>query len=86
MLQKEADKGKKEVEVAVSEVASPGRVKEPESHVVGEPLERMSGVIVAEEDEDVGVVPKAKPAVAEARVALLVDEEGGPSEVSYQQK
>jgi len=47
-LQKELEKGKKEVEEAVSEVASPRRVEEPKPHVVAEPLERMSGVIVAE--------------------------------------
>jgi len=84
MLQKEAGGKEKEVEVAVSEVASPGRVEEPqaEPHVVAEPLERMSGVIVAEEEEDVWVAPVAKPAVAESRVARVVEEEGGRSEVS----
>jgi len=82
MLQKEAEKGKKEVEVAVSEVASPRRVEEPEPQMVAEPLEKMSRVIVAEEEEDVWVAPVAKPVVAESRVAQVVDEEGGPSEVS----
>jgi len=84
MLQKEAEGKEKEVEVAVSEVASPRRVEEPqaEPHVVAEPLERMSGVIVAEEEEDVWVAPVAKPAVSESRVARVVEEEGGPSEVS----
>jgi len=42
--------------------------------VVAERLERMSGVIVAEGEEDVWVAPGAKPAVAESRVALEVDE------------
>jgi len=74
MLQKEAGKGKKEVEEAISEVASPGRVEEPEPHVVAEPLERMSGVIVEDGEEDVWVVPVAKPAVAESRVALEMEE------------
>jgi len=82
MLQGEAEKGKEEVEVAVSEMASPGRVEEPEPHMVAEPLERMSSVIVAEEEEDVWVVPVAKPDVAESRVSRLVQEDGGLSEVS----
>ena len=82
MLQKEEEKGKKEVEVAVSEVASPGRVEEPEPHMVAEPLERISGVIVVEDEEDVWVAPVAKQAVAESRVAWIIEEEGEPSEVS----
>jgi len=45
----EVEKGKEEVEVAISEVALPGRVEEPEPLVVAEPLESMSGVIVAED-------------------------------------
>ena len=57
--------------MAVSGVASPGRVEEPEPHVVAEPLERMSGVIVAEDEEDVWVAPVARPAVAKSRVALV---------------
>jgi len=81
MLQKEAEKGKKEVEVVISEVASPGRVEEPEPHRVAEPLERMSGIAVAEDEEDVWVAPVAKPAVAESRVAVVVDEDGGPSAI-----
>jgi len=48
---------------------------------VAEPLEPMSGVIVAEDEEDVWVAPVGKPVVAELRVALVVDEEGGPSAV-----
>ena len=74
MLQKEGEKGKKEVEVAVSEVASPERVKEPEPRMVAEPLEKMSGVIVADGEEDVWVAPVAKPVVAESRVVLGEDE------------
>jgi len=73
-LQKEADGRKKEEEAESSEVASPDRVEEPEPQVVAEPEERMSGVIVAEDKEDVCVAPVAKPAVAESRVSLVVDE------------
>ena len=73
-MQKEADGRKKEEEEVSSEVASPDRVEEPEPQVVAEPLERMSGEIVAEGEEDVWVAPVAKPAVAESRVALEVDE------------
>jgi len=72
MLQKEAGKGKEEVEVAVSEVASPERVEEPEPDMVAEPLERISGVIVVEEEEDVWVAPVAKPEVAESRLARII--------------
>jgi len=50
------------------------RVQEPEPQVVAEPEVRMSGTIVAEDEEDVWVAPVAKPAVAESRVALVVDE------------
>jgi len=74
LLQKEADGRKKEEEAVSSEVASPDRVEEPEPRVVAELLERMSSVIVAEEEEDVWVAPVAKPAVAESRVALVVNE------------
>jgi len=55
------------------EVASRVRVQEPEPQVVVEPEVRMSGVIVAGDEEDVWVAPVAKPAVAESRVALEVD-------------
>jgi len=75
MLQKEVEKGKREVEVAVSEVASPGRVEEPEPHLVAEPLESMSCVIVTEGEEDVWVTSVAKPVVAESRVAFVVEPE-----------
>jgi len=57
-----------------AEVASPVRVQEPEPQVVAEPEVRMSGIIVAEGEEDVWVAPVAKPAVAESRVALVVEE------------
>jgi len=60
-----------------SEVASPVRVQEPESPVVAEPEVRMSGTIVAEDEEDVWVAPVAgvaEPPVAETRVAVVVDE------------
>ena len=60
-----------------SEVASPARVQEPESPVVAEPEVRMSGTIVAEDEEDVWVAPVAsvaEPPVAETRVAVVVDE------------
>ena len=77
MLQKEAEKGKKEVEVEISEVASPGRVEEPEPHLVAEPLGKTSRTIVVEEEEDVWVAPVAKPQVAESRVAVVVDDVGG---------
>jgi len=72
-LQKEVDRLKKE-EVAVdSEVASPERVEEPEPLVVAEP----------EESEEVvmAVASEARLSVAEPRVALVVDDEGGPSAV-----
>jgi len=83
MLQKEAEKGKKEVEVEMSEVASPGRVEESEPHLVAEPLGKTSRTIVAEEEEDVWVAPVAKPQVAESRVAVVVDDVGGPSAIGY---
>jgi len=73
LLQKEVDGRKKEEEAGSSEVASPDRVEEPEPQVVAEPEERMSGMRVAESEEDVWVAPVAKPAVADSRVALEVD-------------
>jgi len=57
-----------------AEVASPVRVQEPEPQLVAEPEVRMSGTIVAEEEEDVWVAPVAEQEVAESRVALVVDE------------
>jgi len=74
LLQKEADSRKKEEQEVSSEMASPDRVEEPEPQVVAEPLERMSGEIVVEGEEDVWVTPVAKLAVAKSRVALEVDE------------
>jgi len=65
---------KKEEEETGTKVASPVRCQEPESQIVAEPMVRMSGVIVAEGDEDVWVAPVAKPPVAESRVAVEVDE------------
>jgi len=56
-----------------AEVASPVRVQEPEPQVVVEPEVRMSGVIVAEGEEDVWVAPVARPVVAESRVALQME-------------
>jgi len=57
-----------------TEVTSPVRVQEPEPQAVAEPEVRMSGIIAAEEDEDVWVAPVAKRPVAESRVAVEVDE------------
>jgi len=70
-LNKEAERRRDDVG---AEVASPVRVQEPEPQVVAEPKVRMSGTIVEEDEEDVGVAPVAKPAVAESRVALVVEE------------
>ena len=57
-------------------MASPRRGQEPEPHVVAERLERMSGLVVVEAEEEVRVAPLAEPRMAETRVALMVDEEG----------
>jgi len=88
-LQKEVDRLKKE-EVAVdSEVASPERVEEPEPLVVAEPEESVVVENVAEAFvalagvAGVRVASEAKPDEAESRVALVVDEEGGPSAIGY---
>jgi len=88
-LQKEVDRLKKE-EVAVdSEVASPERVKEPEPLVVAEPEESVVEKNVAEafvalaSVAGVRVGSVAKPSGAESRVALVEDEEGGPSAIGY---
>jgi len=70
-LQKEAIRRDEERN---TEVASPVRDQEPEPQVVAEPEVRMSGVIEAGVEEDVWVVPEAKPPVAESRVAVMVDE------------
>jgi len=80
-LQKEVDRLRKE-EVAVdSEVASPERVKEPEPLVVAEPEESDRVDDVAE--AFVALASVAELSVAESRVALVVDDEGGPSAVGY---
>jgi len=71
VMGKEAEK---ERENDDAEVASPVRVQEPEPQVVVEPEVRMRGIIVADEEEDLFVASVAKPAVAESRVALVVDE------------
>jgi len=71
VMGKEAEK---ERENDGAEVASPVRVQEPEPQVVAEPEVRMKGIIVAEEEEDLFVASVAKPAVAESRVALDIDE------------
>jgi len=88
-LQKEVDRLKKE-EVAVdSEVASPERVEEPEPLVAAEPEESVVVANVAEafialaNVAGVRVASVAKPSEAESRVALVVDEEGGPSAIGY---
>jgi len=72
VLKKEADELERGGENG-SEVASPVRVQEPEPQVVVEPEVRMGGTIVADDEEDVWVAPVAKLAVAESRVALVVD-------------
>jgi len=69
-LQQEVDKRRED---DGAEMASPVRDQEPEPQVVAEPEVRMSGTIVTGEEEDVWVVPVAKPVVAESRVALVVD-------------
>jgi len=87
-LQKEVDRLKKE-EVAVdSEVASPERVEEPEPLVVGEPKESEVVENVAEAFEALASVAGVRVASvakheAESRVALVVDEGGGPSAIGY---
>jgi len=75
--------------VAVSsEVASPDRVEEPEPQVVAEPEEEkvhvdMAVAFVASAGmAGTRVESVAKPDVAESRVAVVVDEEGGPWAVS----
>jgi len=82
MLQKEAGKGML-VEVVISEVASPERGKEPEQQMVAEPLEKICGLIVAKEEEDVWVTLVAKLGVAESRVAVVVDDMGEASAIGF---
>jgi len=88
-LQEEVDRLKKE-EVAVdSEVASPERVEEPEPLVVAEPegsveVENVAEAFVALASvAGVRVASVARPSEAESRVALVVDEEGGPSAIGF---
>jgi len=88
-LQKEVDRLKKEEVAVESEVASPERVKKPEPLVAAEPEESDSDKDVAEafialaSVAGVRVESVAKPRVAESRVAVVVDEEGGPSAIGY---
>jgi len=82
MLQKEVGTGMR-VEVVISEVASPERGKKPEQQMVAEPLEKISGLIVAKEEEDMCVTPVAKPGVAESRVAVVVDDMGEASAIGF---
>jgi len=88
-LQKEVDRLKKEEVAVVCEVASPERVEEPEPLVVAEPEQTVVATDVAAAFEalasvaGVRVASVARPGGAESRVALVVDEEGGPSAVGY---
>jgi len=87
-LQKEVDRLKKEEVAVVSEVASPDRVEEPEPLVVVEPEETVEVDMAVAFEASAGVAgirvaSEAKPSEAEPRVALEVDEEGGPSAVGY---
>jgi len=78
---------KKEEVAVVSEVASPERVEEPEPLVVAEPEEtvKVDNVAAAFEASagvaGVRVASEAKLSGAEPRVALVVDEDGGPSAI-----
>jgi len=86
-LQKEVDRLKKEEVAVSSEVASPERVEEPGPLVVAEPEEEVAVDNVAEAFvasagvAGVKVASEAKPGEDEPRVALVVDEEGGPSAI-----
>jgi len=85
-LQKEVDRLKKEEVADASEVASPVGVKDPEPQVVAEPEEEdkvdMAVAFVASAGvAGVRVASEAKPSEAEPRVAVVVDEEGGPSAI-----
>ena len=85
-LQKEVDRLKKEEVAVSSEVASPDRVEEPEPQVVAEPEEEdevdMAEAFVASAGvAGVRVASEAKRVEAESRVALVVDDEGGPSAI-----
>jgi len=74
LLKEMEEKADEEKDDGGVEVASPVRVQEPEPQVVVEPEVPMSGVIVGEGEEDVWVAPVARPAVAESRVALEIEE------------
>jgi len=85
-LQKEVDRLKKEEVAVSSEVASPVGVQEPEPLIVAEPEEEdevdMAEAFVASAGvAGVRVASEVKQSEAEPRVALVIDEEGGPSAV-----
>jgi len=87
-LQQEVDRLKKEEVAVSSEVASPERVEEPEPLVVAEPEEEVvvdtvEAFVASAGMAGVRVASVARRSVAESRVALVVDEEGGPSAVGY---
>jgi len=87
-LQKEVERLKKEEVAVSSEVASPVGVKEPEPQVVAEPEEEVEvdmavAFVASGAVAGIRVASEARPEVAESRVALVVDEEGGPSAVGY---
>jgi len=71
VVQKEVAKGKREVEVADSEVASPGRVEEPEPRVVAELSDQVikNKLSVAAGVAGVRLARVATPEVAEPNVA-----------------
>lgn len=71
---KKAVKRKMEEEEEDAEVASPVRGQKPEPQIVAEPLVRMRGTIVEEEEKEVWVVPMVQSTVAESRVALVVEQ------------
>jgi len=75
MKEKEMEKEEEEASTKVP-VAFPVRGQEPETQVVAGPLMRISGIFVAdgEEDASVWVAIVAKPPVAESRVAKEVHE------------
>jgi len=85
-LEKEVDRLKKEEGAVCSEVASPDRVEEPERQVVAEPEEEVGvdmavAFVVSAGVVGVRVASVTRPSRAESRVALEVDEVGGPSAI-----
>jgi len=85
-LQKEVDRMKQEEGAVSSEVASPDRVEEPEPQVVAEPEEQVGvdmavAFVALAGVAGVRLVSEAKPNGAESRVALDVDDDGGPSAI-----